>query len=175
MSYSCLPNLNVIIAGHNRQVLRKKEDEDNEKPVCNCRGGQDTCPIGGKCLRSDIIYEAKVHSNNSTVKYIGQASTTFKERFRNHMLSFNNMRYQTNTTLSKHIWDLKTSGIHYEVNWEQIGQAPSYNPSTKSCKLCLLEKITILRSSDDKNCLNKRGELMSKCRHRAKFLLTGVT
>ena len=77
--------------------------------------------------------------------------------------------------LSKHIWELKNSGIEYEVTWAQSGQAPSYNPSTKSCKLCLMEKTTILMNEDDNTFLNKRGELMSKCRHRAKFLLSGVT
>ena len=172
VSYSCLPNLDVIIAGHNRQILRRKEEN---KRNCNCRAGQNGCPIGGNCLRNDIVYEATVQTINSTAKYIGQASTTFKERFRNHILSFNNRKYQTNTTLSKHIWNLKDSGINYQITWAQKGQAPSYNPSTKSCKLCLLEKSTILNNSDDKDSLNKRGELMSKCRHRSKYLLSAVT
>ena len=47
--------------------------------------------------------------------------------------------------------------------------------STKSCKLCLLEKSTILNNSDDKDSLNMRGDLMSKCRHRSKYLLSAVT
>ena len=39
----------------------------------------------------------------------------------------------------------------------------------------ILEKSTILINSDDKDSLNKRGELMSKCRHRSKYLLSAVT
>ena len=175
VSYSCLPNLDTIIAGHNKQVLKRKIEEKTKKHECNCRAGQTLCPLGGNCLKNDIIYEAKVTSNNTITRYIGQASTTFKERYRNHMLSFNHKTYEHNTTLSKYIWELKNSGIEYEVTWAQRGQAPSYSPSTKSCKLCLMEKTTILMNEGDKNLLNKRGELMSKCRHRAKFLLSGVS
>ena len=91
------------------------------------------------------------------------------------MLSFNHKTYEHNTTLQKHIWELKNSGIVYEVTWAQRGQAPSYSPSTKSCKLCLMEKTTILMNKDDKSFLNKRGELMSKCQHRAKFLFSGLS
>ena len=175
VSYSCLPNLDTIIACHNKKVLKRKIEEKTRRQECNCRAGKSYCPLGGKCLKNDIIYEAKVESKSTVARYIGQASTTFKERYRNHLLSFNNKTYEHNTMLSKHIWELKNSGIEYEVTWAQSGQAPSYNPSTKSCKLCLMEKTTILMNEDDNTFLNKRGELMSKCRHRAKFLLSGVT
>ena len=75
----------------------------------------------------------------------------------------------------EHIWNLKCSNTDFEISWAEIGQAPSYNTSTKSCKLGLLEKTTILLNEDDGAYLNKRGELMSKCRHRTKFLLSSVT
>ena len=174
VSYSCMPNLDVIIAGNNKQILKKNVEENTRRPECNCRVGT-RCPIGGKCLKGDIVYEATVLANNTATKYIGQASTSFKERYRNHTLSFRNEIYKLNTTLSKHIWDLKCSNTDFEISWAEKGQAPSYNTSTKSCKLCLLEKTTILLNEDDGAYLNKRGELMSKCRHRTKFLLSSVT
>ena len=41
------------------------------------------------------------------------------------------------------------------------------------CDLCLTEKMIIARS-DPKKLLNKRTELICKCRHRNKFLLSNI-
>ena len=68
----------------------------------------------------------------------------------------------------------KDSGINYHITWTQKGQAPS-NSSATSWKLYLPENSIILNNSDDKDSWNKRGELMSKCRHRSKYLLSAVT
>ena len=40
--------------------------------------------------------------------------------------------------------------------------------------MCTREKLEILRASLDPNSLNKRSEMVNKCRHRAKFLLASV-
>ena len=112
---------------------------------------------------------------NSDVEatYIG-AATNFKERYRNHTLSFKHQRYQHNTNLSSYVWSLKAENKPFNIQWSIAGKAPSYNPSMKCCKLCLLEKTLIMKSNDQVQ-LNKRSELMSKCRHRAKFLLSNTT
>ena len=39
--------------------------------------------------------------------YIGLMETPFKDRYRNHVKSFNNEKYQKETELSKYIWELK--------------------------------------------------------------------
>ena len=38
-----------------------------------------------------------------------------------------------------------------------------------TCRLCLLESNEILHA--DKNCINKRTEILGTCRHKRKFLL----
>jgi len=45
---------------------------------------------------------------------------------------------------------------------------PPYRNGTKICQFCLNEKLTIL-TSNQKMKLNKRSELISKCRHKRKF------
>ena len=99
---------------------------------------------------------------NSDVEatYIG-AATNFKERYRNHTLSFKHQRYQHNTNLSSYVWSLKAENKPFNIQWSIAGKAPSYNPSMKCCKLCLLEKTLIMKSNDQVQ-LNKRSELMSK-------------
>ena len=45
----------------------------------------------------------------------------------------------------------------------------SYNQSPKRCLLCLNEKLAIALHKDD-NMLNKRSEIIIKCRHRNKYM-----
>ena len=51
-----------------------------------------------------------------------------------------------------------------------IKQVKDYNPATKRCALCLAEKLSILEHEGN-NLLNKRSEIISKCRHRNKHML----
>ena len=60
--------------------------------------------------------------------------------------------------------------IRFELKWEIKEKASKYNPSGKDCKLCSAEKYHSLME-DDKRSLNVRSELLSKCRHRAKWKL----
>jgi hypothetical protein len=45
------------------------------------------------CLTKDLVYQAKVKTkdNNDIKTYIGMTATTFKERYRNHKKSFNDI------------------------------------------------------------------------------------
>ena len=43
----------------------------------------------------------------------------------------------------------------------------------KCCQSCLTEKLFIIKCRD-KNLLNSRSEISSKCRHKRKFLLSQV-
>ena len=82
------------------------------------------------------------------------------------------------TELSKYIWSLKREGKIFRVNWDVLRKAPSYSNLSKRCDLCLTEKLMII-SADKSTLLNKRSELISKCRHQNKFYLSnfvgGVT
>ena len=43
-----------------------------------------------------------------------------------------------------------------------------YNPQTKRCLLCLNEKLEIA-TYKEQNLLNKRNEVVSKCRHQFEY------
>ena len=139
-----------------------------------CRGGISNCPLEGKCLSTSLVYKAEVDSIQGTACYIGLASNTFKERYLNHTSSFRNIQYRESTALSKYIWTLKEKNEDYDIKWSVAAKAPSYSPTIKSCYLCLTEKTLILTSQHE-HLLNKRNELMGTCRHRRKFLLSGIT
>ena len=81
-----MPNMAQAVAGHNSKIMR--EDRPLvEQPVCNCRGGPQTCPVGGKCLTSCLVYEATVTETQSGNKetYIGVTSRTLREDYMNKM------------------------------------------------------------------------------------------
>ena len=80
-----------------------------------------------------------------------------------------------NTELAGYIWDLKDSNIPFSITWDILGRAPAYNPVTKTCRLCTLEKFFILYHPS-KSSLNQRTEVFSPCPHRetdTSFFLVG--
>ena len=169
VSYSCMPSMKAAVNGHNNRIL-SEESRDNRRK-CNCPAGT-ACPMDGYCLSEDTLYSGKVSSNlpnYETRKYIGLSATEWKDRFYNHSLSFNNRNY-AKCEIAKEVWDIKDKGGEYKVKWEIIGHARSYNSIGKKCRLCTAEKLKILEDPDPK-LLNKRDELISKCRHRRKYAL----
>ena len=79
-------------------------------------------------------------------------------------------KLSNSTELSKDIWQLKDININFTTKWSIIARARPYNNSSKRCDLCLAEKLYIIKHSNN-NLLNKRSELISKCRHENKFYL----
>ena len=77
------------------------------------------------------------------------------------------------TELSKHVWNLKDHGLDSNLSRGMHKMASPYQCSSKRCDLCLPEKVSIICADPD-TLLNKRTELISKCRHRNKFLLAYV-
>ena len=115
------------------------------------------------------MYRATVTTNDQEQKhYIGMTESSFKSRFRNHKMSFNNEKYSSSTTLSTHIWKLKKTNTKHKVQWSIIKRASAFRSGAKQCNLCTAEKLCILKA-DKQSLLNKRSELLSKCRHRNKF------
>ena len=72
-------------------------------------------------------------------------------------------KYKNETQLSKYIWDLKESGTQFTLSWNIEKKSNLNLRKSGLCNLCLDEKYTIIT---DKQALNKRSELISKCRHR---------
>ena len=73
----------------------------------------------------------------------------------------------------KYIWNLKSQGIISKIQWRIVKKVNSVI-SNNYCILYLTEKFCIMESLDDKNLLNKKCELVSKCRHQNKLLLCNV-
>ena len=169
VSYSCMPNMASIISSHNRRIINSNERITEQG--CNCRGGSNNCILQGHCQTSNLIYKCTVTTASGNKEYIGLTSNSFKQRYTAHKSSFNNIKHCNSTALSSYIWDLKSSGIPHTVSWKIQRLAPSYSRESKVCQLCLTEK-TLICLADPANSLNKRNEIMSKCRHRAKHLLS---
>ena len=96
-------------------------------------------------------------------------STTFKDRYRNHKKSFDDIKHQNDTELSKHVWKLKLNDKQFSINWSILSRANAIKAGGKICNLCLEEKLKILRCCNSNSNLNKRGKLFTKCAMRADF------
>ena len=164
VSYSCMPNIASKISGQNQRKLYKKQNRAQK--TCNCKKGKENCIIGGQCMTKNIVYKATVNSTIGTKEYIGLTSRTFKDRFTQHKSSFKHENKSSSTSLSSHIWDLKAKKTEYNLSWEIL----KYKKESKKCQLCTTEK-TLISLADPKRTLNKRNEIVSKCRHRDRMLL----
>ena len=173
ISYSCMPNLKQKIDGHNKSTLRKT----NAVPpkTCNCRQPAH-CPLDGNCLKSAVIYQATVatEDNRPAETYVGLTENSFKTRYSNHKSSFRDPNKRLSTELSKCIWDLKDAKIGFSLTWKILKQAALFNPASNCCNLCLWEKHFIICRVDLAS-LNKQNELVNSCRHACKFLLSSFT
>ena len=139
--------------GHNKNILNEQE-----KPSpCNCRD-KASCPLNGSCQHKKLVFH-----------YIGLTEHTFKDRLYKHN---NFLRYESkrnSTELSNFIWIKKKEKIKVNLDWSILDKAKPYPSASKRCMLCLTEKYHIIFSA--KNLLNKRNELVTKCRHENKFYL----
>jgi len=108
ISYSCMPNMKNIIDGLNQHNLKTAHIPTTNTKLndthCNCKQPSH-CPLNGKCLYKDLIYQATVtrHENNSSQSYVGLCLTTFKIQFKHHKASFLHMqKSQQHTTQQTH-------------------------------------------------------------------------
>ena len=169
LSYSCMPNMKTIIASHNKNMLANVPPTTPQQPKeCNCRNKTE-CPLDGKCLQQNVVYQATITTDAATESYVGLA-TNFKERYRNHQTSFCHTNRRNETELSKHIWTLKDAKKPFEIKWKVLKRGQPYNNVSKKCNLCLHEKFVII-CRKDLCTLNKRNELVSSCPHRNRYVL----
>ena len=94
----------------------------------------------------------------------------FKTRYNNRTMSFQNKGHEKKTELSKYVWELKDKGEDFTIKWSVAAKPSPYICGSKRCDLCLTEKLLIAKA-DPRTLLNKRSEIVSKCRHRNKFTL----
>ena len=143
-------NLNPVIADISRHVL-----------------------LNGNCHDTAIVYQATVQIKDQSKNYFGLCKTEFKTRYYNHNHSFNSDSKRNATELLKFIWSCKDSGLNRIISWKIVCHAISYQHGDKECNLCLAEKYAI-QAVNDAALLNKRTELVNKCRHKNKYKLINV-
>ena len=112
ISYSCMTSIKQKIDGHNKSTLRKRNVPSK---TCNCRQ-PDNCPMAGHCLKSSVVYQATVATNDNrpVQTYVGLTENSFKTRFANHKSSLRDPNKRLSTELSKHIWHLKDSKLEFK-------------------------------------------------------------
>ena len=115
--------------------------------------------MNGKCLSKCIVYKAEIEANNNKLTYYGASESEFKSRHNNNSKSFRSRRYGNDSELSKYIWKPKDSNTNYALKWSIASYASESEFVTRS---------------EPKVLLIKRTELISKCRHRNKFLISNV-
>ena len=95
-----------------------------------------------------------------------RSTQSFKQRFQKHKYTIKNKKSKEHTALSELAHNLTERGIDYKIDWRIVEQARSYDGL--KCNLCLSEKSHILFNPAP-NPLNKRSELLFKCRHMDKY------
>ena len=174
VSYCCMGNIGSIIKAHNAKVL--KNEGSNADLPCNCRNRSE-CPFinkGISCRATNVIYKAEVKTKKSTEFYIGLSEPAFKERYRNHISSFNldrNLKSKP-TVLATHVRRLKEANEEFKIDWSVIGRTGKIRDGDATCRLCLREATAIAFAGA--GCINQRTEIANSCRHKKKFLLSFV-
>ena len=172
LSYSCMPNMAAVIRQHNNILIRNGQsapENHTSARSCNCRV-KSQCPLDGACLTQSIVYKATIKTEEEQKEYTGLTATTFKQRFNSHQQSMRDRKYQHSTALSKHVWALKDNSNKFSIKWSIHRKATTYQNTTRRCNLCLAEKLAIIKA-DKSQSLNKRTELVSKCRHENRYYL----
>ncbi len=135
VSYSCMNNVKSIISKHNTRIVRKSKPQCEIIDPC-------TCSLQEKCTKKATVTTS---NTNSTKHYIGMTASTFKERYRNHIKSFNQKTYSNDTEYS--IQDISTYS-----NLAVLKHSISYTGGSKRCNLCLEEKLCIWKDKHRQIC-----------------------
>ena len=180
VSYKCMPNMAQAVSRQNMKLLRENDQAENI-PKCNCRGGPVNCPVDGKCQSKGVVYRATIKQTLTGKEdtYTGMTGRSFKERLYEHNTDMRNRpkpkqngkQNGNNTTkLREHVWKLKDQGIDFTVKWRILDRAPTFNPITRKCRVCLKEKFYIMYDKSGSS-LNKRREVFNTCIHKKPKLL----
>ena len=177
LSYSCMPNIENTIKGHNAAKLKEDTSQDDIQESCNCRTPA-TCPLPGRCTAKNIVYQAIVTDDTSqnVEKYIGCTVDTFKSRYGNHKASFDDISKKNATELSKHIWTFGPNPRQrapHRKEWTIVSRGIPYSNVSKRCDLCLEERYWIMFKPVEAT-LNKRNQIIASCRHKKKYLISEV-
>ena len=149
--------MSSAIKQHSCKVLLTK----NIDRLCSCRN-KGRCPLDDKCLKNVSFTRAFISTMVLVMKNLNLSTITTQIHF-----AIENFKTFNYTKLSKHIWQVQDKDINFILKWSIAAYASTCRCVSRRCNLSLTEKYAIA-SVDQKNLLNKRTELISKCRHRSK-------
>ena len=141
-----MPNMKSISSSHNKffqiqqhnnltpAIAEKKRKKKKKKT---------DCPLKGKCLQINVIYQATVTTETTTETYVGLA-TNFKERYRNHRTSFRHLNRRNQTELSKYVWTLQDDKKSLKIKRTVLKKCKPYSNISKICNLCRYETFIII-------------------------------
>ena len=125
------------MSSHNTKLLQKDQNQQHVQG-CNCQGGPGNCPLTpAECQKDNVIYVSSITTTDGVEHYTGLTGNTFKKRWYKHKDDFRNENSKHSTRLSTHIWKLKEEGKQYQIEWEILDRAPTHNPVSRKCRLCL--------------------------------------
>ena len=143
-----------IIKSHNKKIEFIHSTTHSNKQ-CNCRDNEVYSVLRNR-HQKNIVYRATIKTSCSVKQKRGVEERTIKQIIDNHKLSFTNRNYSTNTSLSTHIWRLKDMNISPTITFEILKLAPADNKISKTCLLCLHEKLAIITHPSQNTLLNKK-------------------
>ena len=87
-------------------------------------------------------------------------------------LSFKHKRYSNMETRPSYMWHFESvSNETTKFKWSILICIPTYSNISKKSLLCLCEKLEIVTYQNQKEPLNNKSEVLSKCRNANKFFL----
>ena len=120
-----------------------------------------------------LLASNRLESLSRPKLYIGATEQEWKSRYNFHKSTIKLEHMESSTSLSHHIWTLKKNGVPYNIQWKIAAAVPAYSKESRRCPLCLAEKTNIL-FGDKQLLLNKRAEIMNKCKHKVKHKLSAL-
>ena len=105
----------------------------------------------------EVTNGVKEEEGKPDAGYVGLTANTFKVRYGNHKTSFKYSAKRINSSL-------------FNITWKALATYPDFYPSTNSCRLCLMEKYTIMHRPDLAT-INQRDEFFTTCQHKQSKLL----
>ena len=122
-----------------------------------------------------MIYKANVITDKDRTRknYVRLTEGTFNIVNINYPSTTGNMLGPHQAKVAKHIWKLKGNKEYYKISWSIISSESAYDNISKRCNLCLAEKLYIIKGYKASN-LNKRAQLISKCRNENKYFLMNI-
>ena len=145
-----MPNMASIIASHNRNILNTQHSTQT--------------------LWYTKQLSSLVTRNQNTLDWRQQHSNPDTTTTSHHSRT---VTQESSTGLSKHVWDLQIDNKPFEIKWSIASLATPYQKEPNECQLCLTEK-TLIIFAEKNSALNKRQEMMSKCRHKKNMLLVNI-